>query len=240
MKTLTFLDTETTSLEEGRLIELAYTDAGTIEVILCKPPVPITYEAMAVHHITEGNVINMPVFGEHPLYGHIKDIVKDTIVIAHNAQFDLDVLEREGIEHGEYVDTKRVAMHLYPDAKNHRLQYLRYYLGVDVPHDESGLAHSAGGDVRVLMAVFEKMKIAVREDLGVGELPESSVIAKMIELTRTPVLLTIIPFGKHAGKTFKEINREDRGYIEWMHTKMSDKSEDLAYTVSHWMNTMSL
>lgn len=239
-KSLLFLDTETTSLEEGRLIELAYSYGTDIEVLLCKPPVSISYEAMAVHHITEGMVINMPSFSEHPDYQNIKDKVKDSIIVAHNALFDLNVLEREGIEHEEYIDTKRVAMHLYPDAKNYQMQYLRYYLGVEVPHDESGLAHSAGGDVKVLIAVFDKLKIAIREDQGIGQLEESVIIQKMLELTLQPVLLICLPFGKYAGKTFQEINREDRNYIEWMHYKMEDKSEDLKHTIDYWMRTKSI
>ncbi len=51
---LLFLDTETTGNEEhDRLCQVAYSDGTTRHSALFKPPIPISIESMAVHHITE-------------------------------------------------------------------------------------------------------------------------------------------------------------------------------------------
>jgi len=54
-----FLDTETTSTgEKDRLCQLAYkTEDGDIVNELFKPPLPITIDAMCVHHITNEMVM---------------------------------------------------------------------------------------------------------------------------------------------------------------------------------------
>ena len=50
---LILLDTETTDLQNARLIQLAYKNLGSGEVVneFFKPPVPISYGAMATHHV---------------------------------------------------------------------------------------------------------------------------------------------------------------------------------------------
>lgn len=65
-----FLDTETTGLSNGRLVQLAYEvydsedtgSNGLCKNCTYKPPVPIELEAMATHHITEKMVADMPPF----------------------------------------------------------------------------------------------------------------------------------------------------------------------------------
>jgi len=92
-----FLDTETTSLENGRLVQLAYEiyDSEKTESMivnrLYKPPVPIELEAMMVHHITEKMVEDKYPF----LPSDMGNILENYIFTAHNASFDLGVMERE-------------------------------------------------------------------------------------------------------------------------------------------------
>lgn len=236
MKNLLFLDTETTDLVDGRLIELAYaSNEDDITIILAKPSVPITHEAMAVHHITESEVINMPAFQDRQDFEEIRRLIENSILVAHNAKFDIGILSREGIIPREFIDTKQIAMHLFPEASQYKLQYLRYYLGCRVMKDAT--AHSAAGDVRVLIAVFNKLKQKLSEQFELNT--DNEVIQKMLTLSQEPALLSKIYFGKHRGKYFREINHTDRGYMEWLF-KNSHDDENVRFTVEHWMSIKSV
>jgi len=151
-----FLDTETTGLgSQDRLIQIAYKQ-GIINVNeYFKPEVPINLSAMMVNHITEDMVSDKPVFKGSDVYNDIQERLKTDILVAHNAQFDIMMLEREGISVSKYTCTKELAKRLLPDLPCHRLQYLRYYFGIKL---DSAIAHTAEGDVAVLEAVYHKLR----------------------------------------------------------------------------------
>lgn len=234
-KILAFGDTETTGLSEPRLIELAYSINGDMRYTRAKNPVPIDIEAMAVHHITPGMLEHLPYFAEHPDYALFKKELEENVFVAHNAPFDIGVLKEEGIDIKDFICTKKVAMHLYPDLSQYKLQYLRYHFEIYLTQEDS-VAHSADGDVRVLIAVFEKLKENI-----VRKYATVDPIEKMIEMSKVPVLLQRMPFGKHRGKIFSEINRIDRKYIEWLFMSVAeDKDPDFQHTITYWMGRKSV
>lgn len=150
---LLFLDTETTGFGQCRLIEIAYASMKEeVTTLRCKPPIPITIESMEVHHITEKDVADLAPFTELGLgYSQLKERIENSILVAHDAKFDIGVLEREGIKVTNFIDTKKIARDLLPQLKHHRLQYLRYILNLDAG---DAVAHSASGDVQVLKSLF--------------------------------------------------------------------------------------
>lgn len=151
---LIFLDTETTGIDNCRMIELAYcAEDGVPTSLRVKPPIPIEFGAMAVNHITEKMVADLKPFAKHGSYKVIKKELEAGIIVAHNAPFDLGVLDREGIDITDYICTKEMAKAMYPRAEQHRLQYLRYWLGLEI----EGEAHTAEGDIAVLEALFRRM-----------------------------------------------------------------------------------
>lgn len=232
MKRELFADTETTDLEDGYLIELGWSfgfdgESTPVHVVRCRPRGFIAYDAMGIHHITEASVINLQYFQERGDYQDIKRIFEENIFIAHNAKFDMGILFREGIEVRDFIDTKHIAKHFYPDAPNHRLQTLRYYLHCDI--DETSLAHSAEGDVRVLVSVYEKLKQKCLELY-----PNEDPILKMKRMTTQPILLERFTFGKHKGETYQHVNQFDRSYIEWLY-KSNHDDPDVNFTAGHWM-----
>ena len=99
-----FLDTETTGTgPDDRLCQIAFkTGKGLVVDELFNPGKPIAIEAMAVHHITNEMVATKPPFKGSPAYEKLKALLDDeqSILVAHNAQFDLNMLQREGIEAG--------------------------------------------------------------------------------------------------------------------------------------------
>lgn len=226
-KPVVYLDTETTGIEDGRLVELAFLTDAVMTTFRVKPPIPIEIEAMAIHHITPNMVEELWTFQQREDYKGIKLTLEEGIVVAHNAPFDIRVLNREGIFPETYIDTKRVAMHLFPNAPKYNLQFLRYWFGI---HMES-VPHSADGDVRVLEAVFKKLHEQMIKTHA------HDPIGEMIALTKTPVLMHTMPFGKHAGKSFADIHREDPSYFKWlMNNAMEGKDEDFVYTINFWIN----
>ena len=229
-KKLVFLDTETTGIANGRLIQLAYKkqDAEKILVEYFKPPVPIEIEAMSVHHITEKKVADKPSFNASPAHSALATLLADTILVAHNAKFDMGILATEGIKTLTYICTMKVAQTMY-DLPMYKMQYLRYLWGID--HD-AATAHDAEGDVIILEKVFDHM---LAEYAATYKISKAETIEKFIDISKNPVLLKQISFGKYAGKTFEEIKKNDRGYLEWMATTLKDKDEDFVYTVNYYL-----
>src|SRR3989338_5468999 len=109
---LIFFDTETTgNTEKDFLCQIAYKTAASGQssgeqknnesfIGLYKPPTKIPPEASAVHHITNKMVTDKPSFLESGDIPKIKKLFEDenSVVIAHNAPFDLLMIKKEGIE----------------------------------------------------------------------------------------------------------------------------------------------
>lgn len=148
-KELIFLDTETTGLEDARLVELAYNGV----TIRCRPSKPIETGASAINHISNEDVAHLPEFWEMPEYHVVKNLLENAVVVAHNAQYDVSVLKREGINVTKALCTKEMCQQLYPGLPSYSLQFLRYHFKLDV----RGQAHSSAGDVAVLRALWKKM-----------------------------------------------------------------------------------
>lgn len=236
MNKLIFFDTETTgNTEKDFLIQIAYKHGDESFVGLYLPPTKIPPEASAIHHITNKMVADKPTFKESTDQPIIKKIFedKDSILVAHNAPFDLMIIEKEDIKPNKFICTLRVARELDPEGKIERynLQYLRYLLDLDV----EATAHDALGDVLVLEKLFERLKNKlVKEE----KLSENEAIEKMIEISSHPSLLRSFNFGKHNGKKLEEVLAIDRGYLEWLLAQKLESDqidEDWIYTLKHYL-----
>ena len=171
-KKLIFLDTETTGTDiEDKLIQVAYRTTDNVDVNeLFTPDLPIKIGAMAVHHITEKMISGKPAFVGSPVYLDLeKRFAAGEIFIAHNAKFDINMLEKEGLKIGTFIDTLKVARALDPDSKidSYAMQYLRYLLGIEI----EAQAHDAWGDILVLEQLFYRMlkKIMESQDISKDE-----------------------------------------------------------------------
>ena len=244
MYKLIFFDTETTgNTEKDFLIQLAYKTDTDNFTGLYKPEIKIPPEASAIHHITNKMVADKQVFQESSEYTKIKELFEgtDSVVVAHNALFDLMVIEKESIVPQNFICTLRLARHLDTEEKieKYNLQYLRYLLDLDV----EATAHDAMGDVLVLEKLFERLKKKMEEEVaptpeGVGVTTES-VVKKMIEISSHPSIFTKINFGKYSGKRIEEVVKIDKGYLEWLlgEKEKSDViDEDWIYTLKHYLN----
>lgn len=257
---LCFLDTETTGLAKGeekaRLVQLAYSSPEAKIDELFKPPVPIKYGAMGIHHITPDMVKDKPVFKETIHFDALQTILKENIMVAHNAPFDIMVLKNEGIEVPYYICTKKLAENLIDDDNldSFSQQALRYYLGVEIDYDVS-IAHNAAGDVELLEGIFAKLYdlLSARIKKDNPEATSKLVITEAVNITIKPALLKTFRFGKHYGKKIADVwaeiyNEQQAGkskgtnYFEWLLASELKKKEeeernaDMIYTLEYYLN----
>lgn len=236
MNNIIFFDTETTgNTEKDLLCQIAYKDSDESFCEIYRPEIKIPPEASAVHHISNKMVENKPSFKKSSEYKKIKEIFenKNNIPVAHNALFDIKILQNEGINIGNFICTLRVARFLDKEEKltSYRLQYLRYFLEIEI----EATAHDALGDVIVLEKLFERLKKKIMEEDGVDE---NTAIQKMVEISSHPSIFKKINFGKYIGQNIEEIAKKDRGYLEWLYEqkKNSDQiEEDWIYTLEHYL-----
>ncbi|MFA6177428.1 MAG: exonuclease domain-containing protein [Candidatus Paceibacterota bacterium] len=236
MSKLIFFDTETTgNTEKDFLVQIAYKSNDESFMGLYKPEMKIPPEASAVHHITNKMVANKPTFKESTDQAIIKKLFEDndSVVVAHNAPFDLAIIKKEDIFPANFICTLRLARYLDKEEKidRYNLQYLRYLLDIEV----DATAHDAMGDVLVLEKLFERLKNKMVKENNIGE---DEAIKKMMEISSHPSLLHTFKFGKHNGKRIEEVVKIDRGYLQWLlDQKLNGEGidEDWIYTLKHYL-----
>jgi DNA polymerase III epsilon subunit-like protein len=234
MQNYLFFDTETTgNTEKDVLCQIAYKLNGTEFSGLYKPSIAIPPEASAVHHITNKMVADKSAFRESNDYTSVKNLFEggSAIPVAHNAKFDVDMFKKEGIAIPRFICTLRLARHLDKEGKipRYNLQYLRYFLGIEI----DAQAHDALGDVKVLEALFERLKAKV-----VAEVGEEKALDEMLAVSARPSLMRTFTFGKHNEKDIADVAKIDRGYLEWLLAqKMQNENdeEDWIYTLKHYL-----
>ena len=223
-----FLDTETTDRGPAdRLCQIAFkTEDGLTVNEFFNPGMPISIDAMAVHHITNEMVQDKPSFRGSETWNQLQNLVKldSNIMVAHNAVFDVSMLKKEGIEPKNVVCTYKLARYFDKDGviPRYSLQYLRYYLKLNV----DATAHSALGDILVLEELFRHIHTKAVEEFGDDADP------RIIEVSNQPVLFRRMPFGKHKGLKMEEVPAD---YLRWL--ARGDLDQDLRYTVEHFLNS---
>ncbi len=233
---LIFLDTETTGndLKEDRLCQVCYKIDDKLVVKNFKPPIPISIKAMSITNITNKMVENEEPFQGSKTKEELQMLLKDNILVAHNAKFDIAMLKSEGVDVPQYICTLRLARYLddKQEIPEYNLQFLRYYYDVDI---ENIVAHSADGDVLILEAVFKHLyKTAEKKSKDTSE---ENIIKRMMEISSRPSIIKKFNFGKYVDRLVEDIAKEDRGYLEWfLRTKEEEGTdEDWIYTLKHYL-----
>lgn len=231
-----YIDTETTDTQSKDLLQLAIlTDNPDIYLnMYFKPIQEISFGAMSIHNITPEDVENCDTFeqaklpkeGIDPEYKgnslkeYLQFLADKYIWVAHNVDFDIEVLEKKDIHVPNTICTLKVSRNALTtpdgrDLESYRLQFLRYYLGLYKTENKEHIkAHDALSDVYFLKDLFKYLK----ENTKLS-------IENMIMITKQPQVMREMTFGKYMGKTFEEIERTDREYLEWLVESMSDKPD---------------
>ncbi len=228
-----YFDTETTDINEKEIIQLAFlTDDSKQFNMYFKPRGEISYKAMSVHHITPEMVEDKPyfedaVFEGQKLRDYLNQLAQEYIWVAHNVEFDLEVLGKVGVEIPNTICTFKLSRDLLSvdqkdeyDLESYSLQFLRYYLGLyKTENRENNFAHDALSDVYFLKDLFEYLVREFNLDLE-----------KMFNITKAPLIIRNMHYGKHSGKSIKDIQREDPSYLSWIVDTWDDKP-DLVWNV---------
>lgn len=234
---LIFIDTETTGTDaEDRLIQVAYRTTDNIDVNeFFKPELPIKIAAMAIHHITEKMIADKPSFTNSPTYQDLeKRFASGEIFVAHNAKFDIAMLEKEGLKIGSFIDTLKVARALDPHSKieSYAMQYLRYLLSIEI----EAPAHDAWGDILVLEQIFYRM---LKKIMETKNMTQDEAVDFMIDISSKPSLIRSINFGKYRGEKLENIAKNDPGYLKWLlgqKEQDEEKDEDWIYSLKHFLH----
>ena len=221
-----FLDTETTGNGPAdRICQIAFkTEECAAVNELFNPGMPITIDAMTVHHITNEMVRDKGSFRGSDTWKQLRDLImpNTNVMVAHNAAFDVGMLKKEGLEPQSVICTLKLARYFDKDGviPKYGLQYLRYYLGLNV----DAVPHTALGDILVLEALFNRIHAKALEEF------RDDAVFKMIEVSKNPVLYRRMPFGKHKGLKMEEVPVD---YLRWL--AGTDLEEDLRYTIEQFL-----
>ncbi len=118
------------------------------------PGCPISISAIRVHGITDGAVVDAPVMED--VLPRFRQFVGESILVAHNAGFDMNFLNMEEGNAGvrfdmPVLDTMLLSMAIHVDADGHGLDVVGDRFGVEIPPGER---HTALGDTLATAEVF--------------------------------------------------------------------------------------
>ncbi len=157
-----FFDVETTGLFplcNGKILEIAMLKVENGEItdkleLMFNPGYAIPEEITNINGITDEMVAQSPLFSNE-LGNEIVKFIDDTILVAHNAAFDLGFLStelaRKGItfEGWSAIDTLKIATSVFPGQKN-KLESLMKRYNIE----QVGDLHRALNDTIILKDVF--------------------------------------------------------------------------------------
>lgn len=229
---LIFLDTETTGVEaKDRICALGIIDDEATHFELINPGKKIPPAASAIHQITNEMVGDAPSFSQSIGAEKLKTLnTSETILVSHNAPFELSMLEKEGVTwQGGVIDTLKCSKSLMDDLEGYGLQFLRYELRLY--RDEAEVFESFG----IPIIPHHALSDALHTKMVLEYLLDLADIERLIEISKSHVLLTRLPFGKYAKKRIEEIALKDPGYLKWMVESLMDMDEDLRYSIEHYL-----
>lgn len=157
----TAFDTETSSITPttGRIIEIGavkFTKDGIISTWsnLFYPNQQLSQFIIDFTHITQEMVDSADPIEDH--LANFLAFIKDSILVAHNSQFDMNFLNSEcencgyPVTHNKVVDTLPLSIQRFPDFPKHKLDFLAYALKID-----KGSSHRALDDAKTCMELFK-------------------------------------------------------------------------------------
>ncbi len=162
------LDLETTGLSfrTEKITEVGIMKIKNGEVLdefscFVNPEKPIPQRVVEVTNITDDMVKDAETIDK--VFPKILEFVGDSVLVAHNADFDIGFLKYNAKQLGyslenTYIDTLRLSKDLFPDFKKYKLGIIADNLGIKVE-----VAHRALDDVDTTVKVFNVMINMLKE-----------------------------------------------------------------------------
>lgn len=222
-----FFDLETTgtNITHDRIVELSYVKVfpdGTEEKKSRRinPGIPIPPASTAVHHITDEDVKDCPSFSQ--ISKSLLAIFDDCDIAGYNSnRFDVPLLMEEFNRVGLNFD---VTGRRFIDVQNifHKMEQrtlvaaYRFYCGKELENAHSALADTEA-TYEVLLGQLNKYPELQN---NIDYLAEFSASGRNLDLAGRIVLdendTPVFNFGKHKGKSVKDVLRREPSFYEWM------------------------
>ena len=227
VKPIVFFDLETTgtNITDDRIVEISYIKiypGGREEsrTMRLNPGRPIPPEATAVHHISDADVADSPLFAQ--VAGELAAVFTDVDIAGFNSnRFDVPLLVEEFLRVGTNLDLAKCR---FVDVQTifHKMEqrtlsaaYL-FYCGKELDG-----AHSADADTR---ATYEVLKAQLdRYDSlqnDVDFLSKFSTHNRNVDFAGRIVYndkdVEVFNFGKYKGMPVAEVLLRDSGYYSWI------------------------
>ncbi|MDP4277789.1 MAG: 3'-5' exonuclease [Bacteroidota bacterium] len=225
--TLVFFDLETTGINPNtdRIIEISYVKVypngkEETKTFRINPGMPIPKESTDIHHITDEDVKDCPLFKE---IGKViaKDIEGCDLAGFNSNRYDIPLLAEEFLRNDIDIDLSR---HKFIDVQVifHKMEQrtlsaaYKFYCNKDLEG-----AHGAEADATATYEVL-KAQLDRYPDLknDVGYLSEFSTQNKNVDFAGKMIYndqgVEVFNFGKYKDKPVEEVLKKDIGYYGWM------------------------
>jgi DNA polymerase III epsilon subunit-like protein len=208
---------------------------------LVDPKMSIHPSAVAVHGIEDEEVEGKPTLDE--ILPEFLDYIGDSVLVAHNIAFDLNMLPVLQTMPNLKLDTLRFARQIFKigdigykghDLRSHKSQELRYWLGIKI--DTMGLqAHRAAADILVTGEVFHH---TLNQFL---ERTNATTLGELLDFINAPIMVEKMNFGKFKDRLISEAVAEEakspRNWFAWLlrevHKGSMKIDPDLKYTIEY-------
>ena len=186
--TFVVFDTETTgfSPSKDRLVEIGAVKIRNGENLgertwLVNPQRYIPWYVQEVHHITPEMVADKPTFAE--IYPEFLEFIDGSVLIAHNAPFDIRFIAAEAERNGfpppknAVLDSLELFRHWYPELQSHTVSDLidLYQLSTESLH-----AHRATDDSIFVYHAIQREMERRNESPRFGELLKASKVHRFV------------------------------------------------------------
>lgn len=194
------LDIEATGLEEPEVIELAWKGwlrDDEMHRTLYKPTKPLSWGAIAMHHILMEELEGSPPTSQAAL-----DVPPSKFIIGHGIDFDWRAL---GQPDSRRICTLAMARELWPEVDSHTLTAMTYYIRGATKETRAQVRNAAHGAVTdVLLCEYLLQTV-----MDVAKISDLESLWSFSEAARIPKVMT---FGKFKGQPVSAV---DRGYMNW-------------------------
>lgn len=242
---LIFFDLETTgtNVTRDRIVEFSYIKVypdGREEKKSRRinPEMPIPASSTAVHHITDEDVKDEPTFRQ--IAKSLNEIFEGCDIAGFNSnKFDVPLLMEEfgrcginfDINGRHFIDVQNI---FHKMEQRTLVAAYRFYCGKELEG-----AHSALADTQATLEVL-KEQISKYPELenNVESLAKFSSSGRNVDLAGRIVLdeqdRPIFNFGKHKGKTVKEVLRKEPSFFDWiMQGDFPKNTKDVLYQLKY-------
>ena len=228
-KPLAFFDLETTGLDitNDRIVEIAIIkllpDGSSLTYEKrVNPEIEISEESSKIHGITNEMIKDAPTFTD--IAEEVAAFIGDADLAGYNSnKFDIPVLAEEFLRAGNNFD---MSARQFVDVQNifHKMEQrtlaaaYQFYCNKELEN-----AHSALADIEatkdVFLAQLDKYESLEKDISFLADFSRQGS-NKIIDFAGRVALNSegevIYNFGKHKGKTIREVNEEEPGYYGWM------------------------